>query len=126
MKQPTAVTLLFPDDTVLSGTSATDVLARLGRLQWDPREVEGMKAGLSDRAFRALGATLDPLLPDDEFLTALDASGLCAVLYGGTKAERGLRWPVTAEDPDDAAEGDLAILRESFPDLETEADDGKP
>jgi hypothetical protein len=79
-----SVALYWPDGTALPGEDATDVLARLGRLQWQPLEVAAMKAALSDRAWALLGVPLNPSLPDDEFLTALDASGLCAVVYGGT------------------------------------------
>lgn len=78
------IALHFPDGTVLSGEDATDVLARLGRLQWTPCDVPTMKERLSDRAWAVSRSAIDGTLPDDEFLTALDASGLCKVDYAGT------------------------------------------
>ena len=96
------VALYWPDGTALPGEDPTDVLARLGRLQWTPLDVAAMKAALSDRAYAWSGAVLDPLLPDDEFLTALDASGLCAVVYGGTPVKPSQKMRPRAGRSDDA------------------------
>lgn len=85
------VTLWWPDGTALRGDDATDVLRRLGALQWTPHDVEQIKAGLSDRAWAWSRFTLDPALADDEFLTALDASGLCAVDYSGEPVKPSLK-----------------------------------
>lgn len=82
-----SVTLAWPDGTEIKAADATDALARVGNLQWSPMDVPTIKARLSDRAWAWSKATIDPLLPDDEFLTALDASRLCAVIYGPEPAK---------------------------------------
>lgn len=90
------MTLLFPDGTAIAGEDAPDVLTRLGVLQWSPMPKDEMKARLSDRAWLWSRFTLDPNLPDDEFLTALDASTLCAVIWGPNPAKPkgwSLTWP---------------------------------
>lgn len=81
------IRLYWPDGTVLAGKDADDVLARLGRLQWTPLDVETMKARLADRVLALFGIEVDPALPSDEFLTAIDAAALCAVDYSGDPAK---------------------------------------
>lgn len=80
------IRLIFPDGTVLDGDHALDVIARLGRLQWEPRDPDAMKELLSDRAWVWSRTAVDPGLPPDEFLDALDAAGLLAVERRPAKA----------------------------------------
>lgn len=82
------VRLYFPDAVVLEGDDAADVLRRWGALQWSPiKDMATIRVAISERAWVWSSFTLDPLLPADEFLTALDASGLCAVVWDGTPAK---------------------------------------
>lgn len=81
-----AVRLIFPDETELAGVDATDVLRRLGNIQWTPTDVAETKVALSDRAWAWNNSLLDPLLPDSEFLMALDDTGMVAVDWTATKA----------------------------------------
>lgn len=81
------VSLVFPDGTTIGGTDATDVLARLGRIQWTPVDVIATKEHLSNRAWAWSHFALDPQLADDEFLTALDASQMVQVVWGALPAK---------------------------------------
>lgn len=82
MKNTTApVTLMFPDGTEIPAKDATDAIARLGALQWTPLDVPTMKARLADRAWAWNQSVIDADLPDDEFLTALDATTMVAVVW---------------------------------------------
>lgn len=81
-----AVRLIFPDETVVTGHDPTDVLRRLGNLQWTVKDVDEMKLALSDRAWAWNSSLVDPLLPDSEFLMALDDTGMVAVDWSATKA----------------------------------------
>lgn len=84
-----SVSIWFPDGTVIRGVDATDALVRLGRIQWTPTEdTATIKAALSDRAWGWNRSALNPALPDDQFLTALDASAMVAVIYGPAKAPK--------------------------------------
>ena len=76
---PALVTVSWPDGTRTVGRTATELLARLGEVQWQPCDVPGMKQRLSDRAWAWDGSLLDPLLPDDAFLAALGASTMADV-----------------------------------------------
>lgn len=75
-----SVNLLFPDGTVLRGETADDVLATWGLLQWTPvKDPADVKAALADRVWALSQLPVDPDLPSDEFLDALQMTGLCAV-----------------------------------------------
>ena len=81
-----SVTMHFPDEVEIKGPDATTALRRLGKVQWSPTDdVAEIKSRMSDRAWAWSRFTLDPLLPDDEFLTALDASGMCVVVWEPNK-----------------------------------------
>lgn len=95
------VSLVFEDYTVISGKTATDALRRLGKVQWEPLDIEPMKRRMSDRAWSFFGKAIDPLLPDDEFVTALDAAGICAVIYGGTPAKPSPPWKTAEREEDE-------------------------
>lgn len=80
-----SVRIIFPDDTTIVGADATDVLRRLGFIQWTPLDVEAMKRALSDRAFAWSGDAVDPLLSDEDFLDALNETGMAAVDHKGRR-----------------------------------------
>lgn len=104
-----AVALLFPDGTVLRGPSAEAVLRTWGGLQWTPTgDLDQIRVALSDRCWGWSATAVDPLLPPDEFLTAVQASGLCAVSWTADKAKPKVtrprlrdRDPGRHPDPDD-------------------------
>lgn len=98
-----AVALRFPEGTTLRGRSATDVLLVWGGVQWDPvKDLKDIRCALADRVQTLTGIEIDPRLPDDEFLTAVDAAGLAAVTYEGEKAKPPItRTPIGARNPDD-------------------------
>jgi hypothetical protein len=96
-----SVALHFPDGTVLRASTASDVLAIWDHLQWTPvKDPDRVKAALSERAWQWSATAIDPSLPDDEFLTALEGAGLCAVSWSGEKAKPGVwRPPLGERDP---------------------------
>lgn len=57
------------DDSLHSGDSASDILASVASLMW--KEGEQPKETLSYRVWTYLRASIDPKLPDDEFLERL-------------------------------------------------------
>jgi hypothetical protein len=65
------VSIRWPDGTPIRGTDPTDVLARLGRLQWKPLPVEAMKRALSDRAWAWSATIVDDHASDAQFLAQL-------------------------------------------------------
>lgn len=95
-----SVALRFPEGTTLRGRSATDVLQVWGSVQWDPvKDMKQIRCALAERVETLTGIEVDPRLPDDEFLTAVDAAGLCVVTYEGTKAKPPItRTPVGLRD----------------------------
>lgn len=81
-----AVIVTFADGYRVVGETATDWLEAMASKDWnwnDDPSTYAMKSALSDRAFAWSGAAIDPLLSDDDFLTALGESGLCFVRRGG-------------------------------------------
>lgn len=92
------IRLTFPNGSKLHGDDATDVLSRLGELQvWTgPVDADRMKQLLSDRAWILVSEAIDPDLPDDDFLNALDAAAVVAVERLPEKAKP--RWPNTVPD----------------------------
>jgi len=74
-----SVRLIWPDGTELLGEHAHDVLARLGRIQWDPCDVLTMKVRMAQRAIVWSGTAVSPLLSDDDFLDALEGAELLVV-----------------------------------------------
>lgn len=71
------IQLTWPDGTHTRGTDAADVIMRWAKVQWATVEtIERAKQILTDRAYAWTGALVDELLPDDEFLAALEQAGM--------------------------------------------------
>lgn len=99
------IRVLFPDGTELLATDATDLLSRLGALQWTPLDAFTMKQRLSDRAWAWSGGAVDPALPDHDFLKALEEAGLFALDQLADRAKPSLH-PFQQEDPTPAVKED--------------------
>lgn len=85
-----SVRLLLPCGTTLSGPEPSDVLLAWGALQWEPvDDLAAVKVALSRRVSAAHRGRVrvDPTLPAGQFLTAIEAAGLCAVMWEGSKAK---------------------------------------
>lgn len=76
------IEMRFPDGSIIKGKTATEVLERLAKVQWESVSVEGMKHLMSARAYGWNNAIVDPALPDDEFVRALGESGMVFVTDG--------------------------------------------
>jgi hypothetical protein len=72
-----SVLIEFDNAIQVSGTSATDLLARLGTVQWlaDWKPVPEMKRLLAHRVEVLTNVVLDPTMDDDDFLDAAAAAG---------------------------------------------------
>lgn len=67
-----ALAAVWPDGVVTVGRNPSDLLDRIGSLQWDrPVDRAEVKRVLSDRAWTWSAVAVDPLLPDAEFVIAL-------------------------------------------------------
>lgn len=86
-----SVRLLFPNGTTMTADTAEDVLLLWGSVQWSPvTDLGEVKAVLSDRANALHGADVDPALPPEVFLEALDEAALLAFLQVPDKSKPGV------------------------------------
>jgi hypothetical protein len=85
------VRLLFPDGCTMTADDAVSVLLLWGAVQWTPvTDLAEVKVELARRAGALRGADVDPSLPADVFLEALDEAALVAVLHVPAKSKPGV------------------------------------
>ncbi len=73
----------WPDKSITRARTAYELLARLGKDQHDPVDVETMKDLLSIRAQTWAGKYIHPSQPDAPFLRELDRVGMIEILTEG-------------------------------------------
>lgn len=89
-----SVSIHFPDGVELKAPDAEALLRAVGKMQWTPTEdVHEVKRAMSDRAWVWSRTAISPELPADEFLTALEASGMVAVVHSPEPAKPRAREP---------------------------------
>lgn len=71
--------LSFPGSGVYTGDTPTQLLNRLSKRQFDPDDRANIKAALAWRAWVMRDVSIDPSLPDEEFLLAFGATGIATL-----------------------------------------------
>jgi hypothetical protein len=74
------VAIYWPDGAVTRAETASEALEIVATKQWEqPMTVDSLKFVLAARAYGWNQASVNPLLPDDEFLAALGETGMVFV-----------------------------------------------
>lgn len=82
---------MFADGCTMTADDSVSVLLLWGGVQWEPvKDLAEVKVELARRAGVLRGADVDPMLPADEFLQALDMAGVVAVLQMPEKSKPGV------------------------------------
>lgn len=68
--------MAFPGSGVYTGRDPAAVLKALSKRQWTEEDRVNIKAALAWRAYVTRDASLDPSLPDEDFLVALSSCGI--------------------------------------------------
>lgn len=71
-------TVRLMDGSLVSGSTASDILAEMKALMWS--EPENIKASIAYRAWTLSRIFIDEDLPDDEFVRTCAAAGLLAIV----------------------------------------------
>lgn len=79
MEAPREWLIRWPDGSESKARTAYELLARLGKAQYDPVDVMDMKDLLSLRAQTWSGKYIEPAQPDAPFLRELDRVGMIRI-----------------------------------------------
>jgi hypothetical protein len=75
-----AIVVEWPDGSVTRGVTPDDVLAKIGRAQWEPVDPQRAAQVLTDRAWAWSGAAIDDTLPVEALLRELADAGMFRIV----------------------------------------------